>query len=161
MLRLFCLFCLVGASSAYLNVNGGALQKCSGKGMALTGFTRNGQCVDRNDDQGSHHICINLASTTGGNFCTVTNQPNWCSSSMECDGESGQCPVEHWCVCQWAFSSYIEKAGGCDEIQDIVCEATNIEAYKAYKTSSEPNVAAALACLESRCNIGRAKSAHL
>ena len=54
---------------AYRNVKGEVLQKCSGTGMALTGFTRNGQCIDENDDQGSHHVCIDMSSTTGGNFC--------------------------------------------------------------------------------------------
>merc|ERR1719272_2314995 len=92
-------------ASAYTNVNGGALQKCSGKGMALTGFTRNGQCIDQNDDEGSHHICIDMASNTGGNFCQVTGQSNWCGSMMGCDGDDGNsCPVKHWCVCQWAFA---------------------------------------------------------
>ena len=35
------------ASAALQNVNGGELQKCSGAGMALTGFTRNGKCMDQ------------------------------------------------------------------------------------------------------------------
>merc|ERR1711966_521536 len=137
----------------YTNVLGGNLQKCSGDGMALTGFTRNGQCIDRNDDAGSHHICIDMTSNTGGNFCTVTGQPNWCSSQMSCDGASGVCPVEHWCVCQWAFASYLQSAGSCDKIQSIVCEATNMVALKAYQeqAASDPSIRAALDCLESRC----------
>merc|ERR1712146_515946 len=77
---------------------------CSGNGMALTGFTRTGQCVDRNDDAGSHHVCIDMKSNTGGNFCSVTGQPNWCGSQMACDGAG--------CVCQWAFASYLQRAGG-------------------------------------------------
>ena len=143
---------------AYTNVNGGALQKCSGNGMALTGFTRNGQCIDRIDDQGSHHICIDMKSTTAGNFCTVTGQPDWCSSSMQCDGGGGTCPVEHWCVCQWAFASYVERAGGCDAIQDIVCEATNLEAINAYRVQapSSPSIATALQCIEQHCGIASA-----
>ncbi len=24
-----------------------------------------------------------------------------------------ECPVRNWCVCEWAFSGYIGKAGGC------------------------------------------------
>ena len=85
----------------YKNVNGGDLKRCSGSGMALTGFTRNGHCVDQNDDAGSHHICIDMKSTQGGNFCTVTGQAvpdgGWCSSSMQCDGgATGRCPVNHW-----------------------------------------------------------------
>ena len=36
----------------YQNVYGEKLQSCSYDGMALTGFTRNGYCVDEIDDQG-------------------------------------------------------------------------------------------------------------
>merc|ERR1719213_982360 len=137
---------------AYTNVNGGSLARCSGTGMALTGFTRNGHCVDENDDEGSHHICIDMASNTGGNFCTVTGQPNWCGSSMQCDGTSGLCPVKHWCVCQWAFASYLQRAGGCDKIQKVVCSATNMVALNSYRAqASDPSIKAALECLEQRC----------
>ena len=44
--------------------------------------------------------------------------------------------VEHWCVCQWAFASYLQRAGGCDKIQNIVCEATNMVALTAYRQMS-------------------------
>ena len=66
-----------------------------------------------------------------------------------------QCPVKDWCVCQWAFATYIEKAGGCDAIQDINCEATNMEALSAYKKKQgdDQNVANALKCLEQRCKL--------
>eukprot|EP00325_Prymnesiales_sp_UTEX-LB-985_P021897 CAMPEP_0174715358 /NCGR_PEP_ID=MMETSP1094-20130205/21175_1 /TAXON_ID=156173 /ORGANISM="Chrysochromulina brevifilum, Strain UTEX LB 985" /LENGTH=161 /DNA_ID=CAMNT_0015914919 /DNA_START=24 /DNA_END=509 /DNA_ORIENTATION=+ len=141
---------------AYTNVLGTKLEKCSQSGMALTGFTRNGQCIDRNDDAGSHHVCIDMASNAGGNFCTVTGQPDWCSSQMSCDGEPNkQCNVEHWCVCQWAFASYLQRAGGCDKIQNIVCEATNMVAIKHYReqAASDPHIAQALTCLESRCKV--------
>lgn len=141
--------------SGYLNVTGGELQKCSGPGMALTGFTRTGHCADRDDDAGSHHVCIDMSSLTGsgGNFCQVTGQSDWCSSSMPCDGSPGErCPVQHWCVCEWAFTSYLERAGGCDKIQKIVCEATNFMALKHYREqASSPRVKAALDCLEQRC----------
>merc|ERR1712039_560703 len=123
--------------------------------MALTGFTRSGKCGDHNDDAGSHHVCIDLSSKsiTTGNFCSVTNQPNWCDSRMQCDGKRGQCPVEHWCVCEWAFASYIQKAGGCDKIQSIICEATNLMALKHYKEQAEssPHIKEALQCLVQRC----------
>merc|ERR1719409_1120637 len=143
---------------AYTNVNGGALSKCSGANMALTGFTRTGECVDQNDDAGSHHICIDMASNTGGNFCTVTGQPNWCGSKMGCDGSFGSCPVEHWCVCQWAFASYLERAGGCDKIQKVVCEATNMVALTHYReqAASSPRIASALQCLEQKCGLVKA-----
>lgn len=150
----FALLTGISAVEAYLNVNGGALQRCSHPGMALTGWTRNGQCVDYNDDGGSHHICIDLSSNIGGNFCSVTRQPNWCGSQMACDQDSSQrCPVQHWCVCQWAFSAYIDLAGGCDQIQDIVCEATNMAALDAYRARavSDHKIRGALECLESRC----------
>merc|ERR1719378_1717309 len=105
------------ALAGYQNVIGGELQRCSGTGMALTGFTRNGHCIDQNDDSGSHHVCIDMASNTGGNFCQVTGQPNWCGSMMQCDNAGGSCPVKNWCVCQSAFAAYIQNAGGCDKIQ--------------------------------------------
>jgi uncharacterized protein (DUF2237 family) len=146
---------LAALAAAYTNVLGTALTKCSGSGMALTGFTRQGECVDENDDDGSHHICIDMASNTGGNFCSVTGQPNWCSSEMPCDGNpSSSCPVKHWCVCQWAFAAYIERAGGCDKIQRIDCEATNMVALKAYRqqAAQSAEIASALKCLESKCS---------
>ena len=96
-----------------------------------------------------------MSSTTGGNFCSVTGQPNWCGSSMACDGSAGVCPVQHWCVCQWAFASYLEGAGGCDKIQKVVCEATNMVALTHYRqqASSSPRINSALKCLEQKCGI--------
>ena len=142
------------ASATYLNVYGEELQPCSSSGQALTGYLRNGSCTALVDDSGSHHICIDLSSTSGGNFCSVTGQPDWCSSEMPCHhDQSMQCQVHNWCVCQWAFASYIEKAGGCDKIQDLNCSAINMEAIKAYRSSAEEKHAAALQCLESRCNL--------
>lgn len=129
--------------------------------MARTGFMRDGHCTETNDDRGSHHICIDLSSTSGGNFCSVTGQPNWCESSMGCHEDySEQCEVEHWCVCQWAFASYIQNAGGCEYIQDIVCEATNMVALTAYEANA-PNyehIRKALECLRSRCDIPTTES---
>lgn len=100
-------------------------------------------------------MCIDMSSTTGGNFCSVTGQPNWCGSQMQCDGSAGACPVEHWCVCQWAFASYLERAGGCDRIQKVVCEATNMVALKHYREQAahSPRIANALQCLEKKCGI--------
>lgn len=140
---------------AYNNVYGNELRPCSQDGMALTGFTRNGSCIDQNDDAGSHHICIDLSTNTGGNFCEVTGQSNWCSSELPCNENADElCPVQNWCVCQWAFASYIEKAGGCDEIQDIVCESINREAVAAYKQNSgTAEIDNALSCLVNRCRL--------
>lgn len=129
-----------------------------------TGYTRTGECVAHDDDAGSHHVCIDMASNTGGNFCAVTGQSDWCSSEMVCDGDGArQCPVEHWCVCEWAFARYIQKAGGCDKIQKIVCEATNMKAMTHYeqKQSTSPHIKAALDCLKSRCLNGGQTGAKL
>lgn len=143
-------------SAAKLNVYGKPLQKCSTPHMALTGFTRDGRCVEQRDDVGSHHICIDL-TTVGSerDFCQVTGQPDWCAKKGGCMGDrSKMCPRKHWCVCQWAFSAYIAKAGGCDKIQDVVCDAVNIEVLNAYKkrTSADGGkVSDALSCLKHKC----------
>ena len=153
---------------SYTNVFGDQLQPCSSEGMALTGYTRTGYCVDENDDSGSHHICIDLSSTnTEENFCEVTGQNDWCSDMMPCDDGKGyqanngggdddnQCQVQNWCVCQWAFANYIQTAGGCNYVQDIVCESINLQALIAYK--SQMNTASkyqdALECIADRCGI--------
>merc|ERR1712118_458480 len=142
-----------------LNVNGGPLKECSTNGMAMTGFTRNGKCEERDDDAGSHHICIDLTSTST-NFCQATGQPNWCAQEGMCMGGKGKCARKNWCVCQWAFTGYIHTAGGCDKIQDVVCDATNMEALKAYEKGAAKNghadggsIKDALACLKKKCNI--------
>ena len=142
--------------------------------MALTGSTRNGRCVDTKDDAGSHHVCIDMSSTSGGSFCTVTGQPNWCENAMPCDvgvsadagwskASPGSCPVRHWCVCQWAFASYLQNSGGCDKVKSIVCEATNAEALLAYheQAASNPHIAEALHCLEQRCGVAPNATAAL
>lgn len=134
------------------NVNEGALATCSKTGTALTGFTRDGHCVDSgDDDQGSHHICIEMKP----DFCSVTGQPNWCGEKMECMGGGPDCAIGNWCVCQWAFARYIEMAGGCDKAVNVVCDATNIAALNAYKeqASNDDSIKAALECLEKRCSI--------
>ena len=92
IIALQALLLLIGSTAAaaedYVpkNVYGETLQPCSSTGSALTGYTRTGSCVDYQDDVGSHHICIELssASSNGQNFCQVTGQTNWCSSSMPC-----------------------------------------------------------------------------
>mmetsp|Transcript_479 Transcript_479/g.565 ORF Transcript_479/g.565 Transcript_479/m.565 type:complete len:175 (-) Transcript_479:160-684(-) len=165
ILSLLFLFFSMGnhVAATYLNVYGDPLASCSTDGTALTGFTRSGECVEQDEDSGSHHVCIDLSSTTGGNFCTVTGQPNWCSSNMACnEGGSDQCPVKFWCVCEWAFASYIEKAGGCDKIQELNCKAINHRVLEAYteqiaesksKGLSATKYENSLACVKSRCNI--------
>jgi hypothetical protein len=58
------------------------------------------------------------------------------------------------CFCR-AFASYVENAGGCDHIQDIVCDATNIQVIKAYSNYAEMGnqYKTALDCLVSRCGL--------
>lgn len=164
-------FCSVNSSSTtYRNVYGDELQRCSlsNSNMALTGYTRSGSCIDYDDDTGSHHICIDISSTDQ-NFCDVTGQQDWCSSYLPCDTDdddntddtttSSNCPVQNWCVCQWAFASYISTAGGCDYIQEIQCDAINLQALSAYSslagTYKDENgkYTNALKCIEERCGI--------
>mmetsp|Transcript_10573 Transcript_10573/g.18617 ORF Transcript_10573/g.18617 Transcript_10573/m.18617 type:complete len:161 (-) Transcript_10573:254-736(-) len=136
------------AKRAAESITGSPLSTCSKPGMALTGFTRDGHCQDYGDDDaGSHHICIQMKP----DFCRVTGQPNWCGSKKPCMGQQGSCKIGNWCVCQWAFARYIEEAGGCDAIVDLVCDATNMAALRAYKASPYPEHKAALACIEKRC----------
>jgi len=157
----------IASTTTYRNVYGAELQPCSqpDSNMALTGYTRNGSCIDKNDDSGSHHICIDISSREE-DFCTVTGQSDWCSSNLPCDAGNGMegdddegCPIENWCVCQWAFASYISAAGGCDEIQEIQCDSVNLQALGAYSrlagTSKDPNgeYAAALECIEYSCGV--------
>ena len=105
----------------------------------------------------------------------MTGQSNWCDSSMPCDtgnsaadgwskGAPGECAVQHWCVCQWEFASYLQSAGGCEHIKTIVCEATNVEAYLAYRkpeSAADPHIAEALRCLEQRCSLPSGDGAHV
>lgn len=152
-----------GESTNSKNVYGDPLKPCSQPGMAKTGYDRSGQCVDQEGDTGSHHICINLSSTSskGKDFCEVTGQVkdgvDWCQDSMPChEDDSKTCPVQRWCVCQWAFEGYLEKAGGCDSIQEIECEAVNIKAKEAYEGDVEKH-GAALDCLKKKCNLTKEK----
>jgi len=138
------------------NVYGKILEPCSSDGMAKTGYTRNGSCALEDGDIGNHHICIDISSVdqTKGNFCEQTKQPDWCSSDMSCHNSNKACPVNNWCICQWAFADYIENSGGCENINNIYCESTNSEALKAYKENKyDPKILNALECIEKKCNI--------
>ena len=68
------------------------------------------------------------------------------------DSSESSCAIENWCVCQWAFASYIGKAGGCDAIQDIQCDAINMQALVAYKSNPD-KYGQALSCLSERCGV--------
>lgn len=155
--------------SEHINIYGEALEPCSQDGMALTGYARTGYCVDLLNDEGSHHVCIDLSSLGGGNgneassqdFCTVTGQSLWCSATnMPCQADPSDysCPVENWCVCQWAFSSYVELAG-CESIQTVVCKSVNRQALLAYQFEASKSGAEtkkyqnALDCLVEKCGL--------
>lgn len=138
-----------------VNVYNAPLAYCSTSGYAMTGYTRDGRCADVGpEDQGAHHICIQMPKER--NFCTVTGQSNWCADSMPCHDmypNGGDCPIKNWCVCQWAFSRYIEMAGGCGSIDTLHCDATNMAALTAYQGSDVPQHQAALKCLKEKCKI--------
>mmetsp|Transcript_22655 Transcript_22655/g.39855 ORF Transcript_22655/g.39855 Transcript_22655/m.39855 type:complete len:188 (+) Transcript_22655:55-618(+) len=137
------------AGSGVQSIMGKELSFCSQPGTAMTGFTRDGRCADVGPaDAGAHHVCIKMKS----DFCTVTGQPNWCTTrNFPCMGKKGMCPIGNWCVCQWAFSRYLAKAGGCDSIVDLVCDATNLAAFTAYSRSGRREHVAALECIKKRC----------
>ena len=59
--------------------------------------------------------------------------------------------MKSWCVCQWAFASYIHNAGGCEHIQDIKCDALNRQALVAYGKSDKYREA--LECIERKCGL--------
>merc|ERR1719198_2120550 len=131
------------------NIMGGELGFCSQPGTAMTGFTRDGRCADVGPaDAGAHHVCIQMKS----DFCTVTGQPNWCTTrEFPCMGQRGMCSIGNWCVCQWAFARYLAKAGGCDAIVDLVCNATHAAAFDAYSKSKRADDIAALECIKKKC----------
>lgn len=139
----------VASGSGVQSVMGKELSSCSQPGTAMTGFTRDGRCADvGSSDAGAHHVCIQMKA----DFCTVTGQPNWCTTrDFPCMGQRGMCKIGNWCVCQWAFARYLERAGGCDSIVDLVCDATNMATFTAYSRSNRPEHLAALNCIKQRC----------
>jgi len=140
--------------TSYTNVYGTELESCSSESMALTGYTRDGRCINHDQDHGSHHVCIDMKSTTGGNFCSVTRQPNWCERKFPChEDQTKECDITNWCVCEWAFASYIQNAGGCDKIAEVNCEATNGKVLEHYQGNDKKHIQEALTCLKQKCNI--------
>ena len=150
----------------YRNLYGQELQNCSHDGMALTGYVSTGQCADENDKSGRHHVCIDIGSTDEGRFCNITEQIPNCAQELPCsDDLKSLCPIQNWCISQWDFLSYIEERGGCEMIEDIVCDAINIDAYEAYKRimaskvikkESKVKTQNAIDCLEFRCGYSEA-----
>merc|ERR1719461_953027 len=155
MIALFALFISISLAGAgpgnSMSVLNQPLADCSVGNEATTGFFRNGKCTDGADDSGSHHICVDLqyAETGDGDFCTLTGQPDWCKEK-----QNGKDRV-HWCVCQWAFARFLEKAD-CSNF-DVKCEATNMKALEAYR--GDAKYSQALQCLESKCSTTLKKSA--
>eukprot|EP01079_Euglenida_sp_SAG-EU17-18_P005311 gene5311-5347_t len=116
------------AYMAQRNVLHRPLGKCSGDGMAPTGFTREHYCTRDGKDQGSHLVCLDIRSAQP-NFCTTTGQKNWCDEGGDKQG---------WCVCEWAFDDYLQKmptdpeeatdpeVQRCNQVKPLVnCEATH------------------------------------
>ena len=109
-----------------VNLYNEPLKPCSTSKMAVTGYTRDGFCSHHSGDRGSHHICVkNVRGTEEKpSFCKVTGQTNWCDQLSECaDGSGSKCPIEKWCVCEWAFEDFVKKKG-CDAF-DLDADATN------------------------------------
>ena len=133
------------------NVYGNQLESCSSPGMAITGYTRSGSCTDNAGDTGSHHICVkNIdGGDSGENFCQITNQKDWCSEKGTCHGNpSNKCDRKKWCVCEWAFDSFVNEKG-CDAF-DIDCDATNELVLKHYEEHDKKD---ALKCIQQKCKI--------
>ena len=107
------------------NLYGLPLRPCSTPGMAVTGFTRDGTCSHHDGDRGSHHVCVTEVAGTDkrASLCTITGQPDWCSTEAPCQDASGMCPREHWCVCEWAFERFVKEVG-CDALS-VDPHATN------------------------------------
>jgi len=150
----------VSAAMDEKNANGGVLQPCSTSGMAMTGGSREGYCVDSYGRYGSH-ICMNIENMDSNmnNFCEMEKAEILpaCSLNAEfpCqDDTRNMCPVQNYCVHQCYFSHYLEEVGECDDIQDIKCDAVNIRSLIAYgKRSYKEKYSNALECIAKKCNV--------
>ena len=141
---------IIGAqASRAVNVYNRPLTLCSKKNQATTGYNRTGICSSLDSDAGKHHVCIKMDMQP--NFCKLTGQNNWCDNPGPCMGDSSElCKRGGWCVCQWAFSSAVKKAG-CDAI-DVDCDATSVLALRAYE-KDRINHSHALECLKMKCKL--------
>ncbi len=126
-------------------VTGAPLKQCSSEDMATTGFLRNGRCSTRLDDQGKHHVCIDLDA----DFCATTGQGDWCTQKFPCrDGYA--CSIGRWCVCEWAFADYVAQKG-CD--LKVHCDATHEKVLQHYASRiGDAKVAKALECIQKSCS---------
>ena len=132
------------------NLYGHPLKPCSRPNDALTGYSREGTCNAASNDHGRHHVCLKLQESP--DFCAATGQPDWCATPHECHGDATRsCPIRNWCVCEWAFASYVD-AVGCDQVGTVDCAATNAAVLAHYRRrTDDPKVAKALRCLQHRC----------
>jgi len=150
----------VSAQMNEQNANGGELQPCSTPGMALTGGSREGYCVDTYGHYGSH-ICMNIDNSNDdiNNFCNLesTRKVSACvdNALFPCQEDTGlMCPVQNYCVHQCYFSKYLDVIGSCDDIQDIQCDAVNMRSLIAYgKRASIEKYGNALDCIAKKCDI--------
>jgi len=151
----------VSALTNEKNANGDELQPCSTSGMALTGGSREGYCVDTYGNYGSH-ICMNIDNSNDdiNNFCNLENTAGKLPACVEnaqfpCQEDTRlMCPVQNYCVHQCYFSHYLEEIGSCDDIQDIQCDAVNMRSLIAYgKRASVEKYGNALDCIAKKCDI--------
>jgi len=150
------------------NVLGTPLLPCSRPGMALTGYTRDGKCTDHKDDTGSHHVCLKMHEAPE-DLCKLTKQSDWCSQLQPCQSAPAtRCPIQNWCICQWAFDHALTRLQQESKTTDdackalpIDCHATNREALKAYdhysQTAPDPSSRVkarnAASCIRRQCGI--------
>eukprot|EP00392_Amoebophrya_sp_AT5.2_P011446 g11523.t1 len=140
------------------NVLGDDLALCSHDGEAMTGFTRDGNCVEKQDDAGSHHICLNLNSAKGGgkSFCALSGQDEWCAQPDVCMTDGGEdttgkkCARKNWCVCQHRFQNLLENDESICQKLEIHMDATNMYTLVEYckDAESQKSFAKALKCLK-------------
>merc|ERR1712151_140467 len=76
--------------------------KCGTNNGVDVGPSRDGYCADANQD--THAVCVTMPT----NFCVHTGQtsPDWCKQGGY---EGGP-----WCICMWAYETYLEKAEAGD-----------------------------------------------
>lgn len=143
------------------NALGFDLQPCSTSGMALTGPSREGYCMDSYGNYGSH-ICMNIDNSNDdiNNFCNVESIQERLPACIEnslfpCQEDTrDMCPVQNYCVHQCYFSHYLEEIGNCDDIQEIKCDAVNIKSLIAYgKRHYIEKYDNALNCIAQKCNL--------
>jgi hypothetical protein len=160
------LFFLANPSSSYfsqrktntLNLYGLQLEDCSWPGTAAAGFIEGPKCIHFGIDDDSHNICLDIPTVEDNDFCDMTGQENWCNGTLPCTENPDElCPVRNFCVRDYSFSAYLERAGGCDRIGHIKCEATNMMTILDYEerisVDHDMSAAYALDCIKEKCQI--------